>query len=88
MRKFDYYGGVFVSSIALAAAVMGAELFAPFKSALAAVFTHHWPGKVFIVVVAFILGGYFLRRSEKSAWYATIGSLAAILVFFIIHFYL
>ena len=88
MRKFDYNGGALASSAALAAAVIVAELFPPFKNFLTATFSHHWIGKTAIVIAFFVVGGYTLKASEKKAWYGALASLAAMLMFFVLHYVL
>jgi hypothetical protein len=88
MKKFDFYGGIFLASMLLPAAVIVAEMFAPFKNLLTSLFTHHWIGKLAIVIAAFVAGGYFLRKKAERVWYVTLGSLAAILLFFMLHYFI
>ncbi len=95
MKKLNMFAGAAVASWLLAAMVIAAELVAPFKSLLAAVFTHHWIGKVVIVSIAFFAAGCIMKKNksflgmklEKAAWYSSVLSLVAILVFYVIEFF-
>ncbi len=92
-RGFSFYNGAFAASLLLAILVIVAELAKPFKDFLASIFTHHWVGKGVLTAAAFIIIGYVYKqdnifgiKSEKASWYATLGSLAIIFLFYIIHF--
>ena len=92
--KFSFYNGAFAASVLLAVLVIAAELAKPFKDFLASVFTHHWIGKAVLTAAAFVIIGYLYKqdnvfgvKSEKASWYATLGSLAVILLFYILHFF-
>ena len=93
--KLNFYLGATVSAWVLAAMVILAELVAPFKDALKNTFSHHWIGKVVIVLAAFLLFSFLLKdkksiagvADEKAAWYSTLGSLAVILLFYIMEFF-
>lgn len=95
MAKFNYYFGASASALLLAVLVIAAELISPFKNFLKAAFTHHWIGKGVIITLAFVIFGFLFKdkdsiaklSSEKIAWYSTIGSLAAILLFYIMEFF-
>ncbi|MFQ6119292.1 MAG: hypothetical protein ACE5KE_05310, partial [Methanosarcinales archaeon] len=58
-------------------------------------FTHHWIGKAIIITLSFVIFGFLLRRKEsignfsndKVAWYSVLGSLAIMLLFYIIEFF-
>ena len=92
---FNLYNGISTASVALATMVIVAELVPPFKNWLAATFSHHWVGKAIIISVVFFLAAFAYKNeeisgvsSEKLAWYATLGSLAAIIAFFVLHYFL
>lgn len=92
MGKFSFYLGAAVAGWLLAILVIAAELFAPLKDTLKAIFGHHWVGKAVIVAIAFIVFGFLLARresasSEKIAWYSVLGSLAVILLFYVAEFF-
>ena len=94
MLKFNFYASAFASSLLLALLVIIAELAAPLKAFLASVFTHHWIGKAVLVVLAFIAVGFLYKKesifgitNEKLAWYGTLGTLAAIFLFYVIHYF-
>ncbi|HLC45929.1 MAG TPA: hypothetical protein VJI67_03595 [archaeon] len=92
--KFNFYLGAAIAAWLLAAMIVIAELFAPFKDALKAAFTHHWLGKLVIVGIAFFVFAYLMREKkaiagitdEKAAWYSVLGSLLVILAFFVVEF--
>lgn len=93
-EKFSFYNGAFAASILLAVLVIAAELAKPFKDFLASIFTHHWIGKGVLTAAAFVIIGYTYKqdkvfgiKSEKASWYAILGSLAVIFLFYIIHFF-
>ena len=95
MKKFNPYNGTFAASTLLAALVIAAELYAPFKTFLASVFTHHWIAKAVLVAAAFIIVGFACKKdelfgvkSEKISWYSILGSLAIIFLFYIIEFFI
>lgn len=91
MKKFNYYCGAAASTWALVVLVIAAELSEPFKALLTAVFTHHWIGKAVIVSLTFVAAGFLIEEKkvhEKAAWYSAIGSLLAILAFFIMKFFI
>jgi len=92
-EKFSFYNGTFAASVLLAILVIVAELAKPFKDFLASIFTHHWIGKGILTAAAFVIVGYLYKqdkvfnvKSEKASWYATLGSLAVIFLFYVIHF--
>ena len=77
----------------LAVLVIAAELAKPFKDFLASIFTHHWIGKAVLTAAAFVIIGHSYKqdnvfgvKSEKTSWYAALGSLMVIFLFYIIHF--
>ncbi|MBI2658407.1 hypothetical protein HYX08_06980 [Candidatus Woesearchaeota archaeon] len=94
MAKFNFYLGAAASAWLLAIMVITAELIAPFKNLLKALFTHHWIGKAVIVTTAFLVFGLLLRGKEqignfpdgKISWYSMLGSLIAIFLFFAAEF--
>ena len=93
MKKFNHYNGTFAASTLLAALVIAAELYAPFKTFLASVFTHHWIAKAVLVAAAFIIVGFAYKQNKlfgiedgKIAWYSTLANLAIILLFYIFHY--
>ena len=92
-EKFSFYNGTFAAAMLLAVLVIAAELAKPFKDFLASIFTHHWIGKGILTAAAFVIVGYLYKqdkvfnvKSEKASWYATLGSLAVIFLFYVIHF--
>ena len=94
MSRFNLHLGASVSSWLLAALVIAAELSAPFKSALVAVFTHHWIAKFVLTALAFAVFGFLLKdrdslagiKDGKLAWYSVLGSLAVMLAFYVFEF--
>ena len=93
-EKFSFYNGAFAASVLLAVLVIAAELAKPFKDFLASVFTHHWIGKAVLTAAAFVIIGYAYKqdkvfgvKSENASWYAVLGSLAIIFLFYVIHFF-
>lgn len=95
-RKLNAYAGMHAASWVLAALVVGAELFAPLKSALSAAFGHHWIGKAAITAFVFVLfscmpkGRRLSKRTPDSdvAWNSALGSLAVIFLFYLVEFFL
>lgn len=92
-ERFSFYNGAFAASVLLAVLVIAAELSKLFKDFLASVFTHHWIGKAVLTATTFVVVGLIYKKdsifdinSEKAAWYSMLGSLAAILLFYIAHF--
>ena len=93
-ERFSFYNGAFAAAVLLAVLVIAAELAKPFKDFLASIFTHHWIGKAVLTAAAFLIVGYVYKqdnvfgvKSEKASWYATLGSLAVILLFYVLHFF-
>jgi len=89
MEKLNYFFAVTVTSWLLALMIITAEFYSPFKDLLKAVFTHHWIGKIAILIVVFLLVGFLFKEkqsSEKTAYYSAVGSLAVILLFFVFKF--
>ena len=92
---FNFYLGAAAAAWLLAVLVVAAELAKPFKELLKAVFLHHWIGKAVLMVLAFLLAGYFLRNrhsvgelsDERVGWYSVLGSLAIILLFYALEFF-
>ncbi len=87
--KFNFFAGVTASSLLLTLMVIVAELYAPFKDILKAVFGHHWIGKVVIMAIVFFAVSYLYRDkkfSEKNAWYSAIISVSVILLFYIVNY--
>ena len=90
---FHFALGATVSAWLLALLVVGAELAPAFKEWLKAVFWHHWIGKVAVTLGAFIVVGMLFSRArirkifsvdvDRAAWWSVLGSLAAILLFYI-----
>lgn len=93
MKKFNFYNGAFAASTLLAILVIVAELAKPFKTLLAAVFSHHWIGKAVLITIAFAIFGFFYEKnifgmdSKKLSWYSVLGSLIIIFLFFVIHYF-
>lgn len=91
---FNYHLGAAASAWLLAIMVIVAELFAPFKDMLKATFGHHWIGKAVLVTVAFVVAGFLLANKDsvgryshdQFSWYSTLGSLAVILLLYIVEF--
>lgn len=96
MTKFNFYLGAAASAWLLAVLVIVAELFLPFKDFLKNIFSHHWIGKAVIIFGAFFIFGFFMRNKNsigkisdgKFAWYSTLLSLAIMLLFFIVHYFI
>ena len=94
MEKFNFFAGATAGAWLLAVLVIVAELVAPFKELLKAVFWHHWIGKAVLVLLAFLVAGLWLKNknqllgkpAETLAWQSCIASLAIIALFFIIEF--
>lgn len=93
--RFNFYNGTFAASALLAVLVIAAELYAPFKTFLASVFTHHWIAKAVLIVLAFVIVGLAYKKdklfgikSEQISWYGILGSLAAIFLFYIVEFFI
>lgn len=95
MAKFNPYAGLGAGAIVLLALVLLSELSAPFKALITGVFIHHWIAKAVLGSLTFVLAGFlvsdsgeiFGRKSEEFAWYASLVSLALILVFFTYEFF-
>ncbi|MBI4177137.1 MAG: hypothetical protein HY516_02120 [Candidatus Aenigmarchaeota archaeon] len=95
-KKLNVYAGAHAASWTLAALVVGAELLAPLKAVLSAVFGHHWIGKAVITTFMFIAFSYAFkgkRLSKKTsdndvAWNSAVGSLTAIFLFYLAEFLL
>lgn len=95
MAKFNFYFGTAASAWLLLILIVVAELIEPFKTLLKTTFGHHWIGKAIIVALAFLVFGFLLRNKEsignvqqdKIAWYGTLFSLIAILLFFVIEYF-
>lgn len=88
-KKFNFCLGAAASSWLLAIMVIAAELYAPFKSLLAAVFAHHWIGKAVLTAAAFVVFGFLLKErktDESLAWRSAVGSLAVIFAFYVLEF--
>lgn len=88
-KKFNFCLGAAASSWLLAIMVMAAELYAPFKALLAAVFAHHWIGKAALTAAAFVVFGFLLKErktDERLAWRSILGSLAVIFAFYVLEF--
>lgn len=93
--KLNFYAGGAIAMWLLVIMVIAAELFEPFKTALASVFTHHWIGKLVLVIIAFILFSFLFKDKksimnipyEKLAWKSAIGSLALIFLFYVFEFF-
>jgi hypothetical protein len=94
--KFNFYLGSAISAWLLAAMVIASELFPPFKDLLKSIFTHHWIGKTVIVLLVFLAASWLMKdkkslagvKDKDAGFYSVVGSLAAILLFFIIEFIL
>jgi len=95
MARFNFYAGATASAWLLATLVIVAELIVPFKTLLKTIFSHHWIGKAVAITLAFIIFGFLLKEKVSSgrfnesniAWYSTIGNLLAILLFFVIEYF-
>lgn len=93
MKKFNVYKAGSAAAILLAVMVIFAELVKPFKEILKNIFWHHWIGKVVLMSVVFLIVGYLYKdkislADEKFAWKSVLASLAAILLFYIIHYFI
>ena len=89
MRKLNLYLGSAVSVWLLTIMVITAELSAPFKGLLIAIFSHHWIGKAVIITLAFVITGFLFKETKankKIAWYSVIGSLVVIFLFYTLEF--
>ena len=94
MKRFNFFVGAAVAAVVLALLVVFAELIGPFKSFLATLFSHHWIGKAVIMPVAFLVAGFVAKEGKKDSvalaknvtWYGCLGSLGAMLVFYILYF--
>ena len=94
-EKFSFYAGAGVSAWVLAVSVIAAGLYAPFKALLVSVFSHHWIGKTVLVIAFFLIAGFVFKGKTTMvglsvgdfAWKSTFASLALILVFFLIEFF-
>ena len=95
MAKFNFYFGAATSAWLLLILIIVAELIEPFKTLLKNTFGHHWIGKSVIIILAFLVIGFLLRnnksigkvKQDKIAWYSTLFSLIAILLFFAIEYF-
>ena len=95
MKNRSFYMGTIVSSWLLAAMVVIVGLYPTFWNLLKNTFTHHWIGKLVITIAAFLLFGFFIKdeyikkiNNEKIAWYSMILSLAVILIFYLIEYFI
>lgn len=89
IEKLNYYLGITVSSWLLTIMVIAAELYSPFKDLLKSVFTHHWVGKIAIMITVFLIVSFLFKDkkvSDKTAFYSVICSLIVILGFFVFEF--
>ena len=91
MKRFSFASGMTASSWLLAVLVIIAELIAPFKSFVTAIFSHHWIAKGVLITIAFLAVGFLFREkitkgSEHIAWYSTLGSLIIIFLFYLIEY--
>ncbi|HII65623.1 TPA: hypothetical protein HA295_02495 [Candidatus Woesearchaeota archaeon] len=94
MAKFNAAIGATASAWLLALLVIAGELSGPLKALLKDTFGHHWIGKAVLVTGALLLFGFVFRdrksigtwKDEKAAWVSVLLSLAAIFLFFIIHY--
>jgi len=84
-------------AILVAVLTIVGDMWSPLKDTLKAVFTHHWLGKGALSIALFALI-YFVRKKAParngSTAYAILGAViaslaasAAMLIFFILHFY-
>ena len=94
MKKFNCYHAASAASTLLAILVIASELNKPFKTLLASLFGHHWVAKAVLITLAFIIVGFtvhkqklFGKTQEDLAWQTTLGSLAAIFLFYIILYF-
>ncbi len=96
MEKFNFFAGATIGAWLLVVLVILAELVGPFKDALKAIFWHHWIGKGILVLLAFLIAGFWFKNKErllgkpveKLAWQSCLASLAIILLFYVIEFVL
>jgi hypothetical protein len=88
-QKFNFYLGIAASAWLLAAMVIATELIAAFKTLLVPIFVHHWISKAVVVSLAFVAAGFLHPKNSENAklgWYSVLGSMAVILLFYIIEF--
>ncbi len=96
MEKFNFFAGATIGAWLLVVLVIVAELVEPFKTLLKTVFWHHWIGKGILVLLAFLIAGFWFKNKErllgkpveKLAWQSCLASLAIILLFYVIEFVL
>ncbi len=96
MRKLNLYLGAAASSLLLSILVILGELLKPFKNFLASIFTHHWVAKIVLITLAFIIFSFFLGNKNKifgfkdadAAWYSTLAATIAILLFYVMEYFL
>lgn len=92
--KFNFYaGGIFASGV-LTISVILAELFEPFKELLSSVFTHHWIGKIILMVAVFLIFGFtykekkiFGKNLKYAAWKSVTWSLNTIFLFYLLYYF-
>ena len=94
MKEFNYYFGGFAATIALTLSVILTELFDPFKSFLASIFTHHWIGKIVLVAIVFVIFGFASQKNElfgknigDVAWKSVIWSIIIIFLFYLLYYF-
>jgi hypothetical protein len=70
IEKFNSFLAITVSSWLLALMVIIAEFSSPFKDFLTVIFSHHWMGKLVILIIVFLIVGFLFKEkkvSEKTA---------------------
>ena len=94
----SFIAGAIASSIFIAAATIGGELYKPFKDFLAGTFYHHWVGKgvlsvVIFLAVAFVYGFIVRHPTEERVrkyfmilFGVTVIASLSILLFFLYEF--
>lgn len=95
MKRFNYHAGMIASSTVLTLSVITAELIEPFKKLLGSIFSHHWIGKLVLVIAAFFIIGFFYKGDkiinkpiEYLSFYMALIYLGLIMLFYGIIYFL
>ena len=86
MKNFNVNLAIKVSAVLLAVLVVVAEMVPAFKTALASLTGHHWSSKGVVITVVYILIGWLGKKkvSEETAFIWSVGSMLAILGFYLV----
>ncbi|MDO8628665.1 MAG: hypothetical protein Q7R56_02840 [Nanoarchaeota archaeon] len=85
--KFNHELATSISSWTLAIIVVLAEIITPFKNLLKTLFTHHWLGKVAIILAVYLIIGFFTKKPYQHSYRDVIISMSIILIYYIIHYF-